>query len=447
MYTATVVVVLLFAFQTHNAGFTPFPFPEDLFRKMVRENGGYFPVKIQALRDGTVAHIHVPVFQVTAEGQYARLVTFLETVLCHVWYPSTVATLSRKCREIIAGGFAKSVDPSNQWLLDSRLHDFGFRGCTCLEQAIIGGSAHLLSFDGSDTMPALYYAQYKLNGGKPVGSSIPASEHSVMTAYSHERQAFAHMIGTYGSGLFSVVMDSYNYQRALDEIVPSLKAEFLAAKNRSGHGFMVFRPDSGEPVEAVLMGLRAADKTFGSKVNAAGFKVPNDVGVIQGDGISVVELDRILNSVLAAGFSAQSVAFGMGSGLLQKLNRDTMSFAVKLSHIVFASGMVRDVMKKPQTDGGKISLPGILRVCRDDKGIPTVYPAEDPAVAAREDLLEVVWDHGPVKGHKWDDFDTMRARVRKDWDALPPVHDPRSASLQAKIKALVEEHNKHEMHL
>lgn len=29
----------------------------------------------------------------------------------------------------------------------------------------------------------------------------------------------------------------------------------------------------------------------------------------------------------------QTVAFGMGSGLLHKLNRDTMSFATKLNHI------------------------------------------------------------------------------------------------------------------
>lgn len=88
---------------------------------------------------------------------------------------------------------------------------------------MIGGSAHLLSFDGSDTMPASYYVQYALNGGRPVGTSIPASEHSVMTSFAHERDAFAHMIETYGAGVFSCVMDSYDYENALDHIVPSLK--------------------------------------------------------------------------------------------------------------------------------------------------------------------------------------------------------------------------------
>lgn len=88
-------------------------------------------------------------------------------------------------------------------------------------------------------MPACYYVQNHLNNGKSVGVSVPASEHSVMTSFAHEKAAFSHMIEKYGSGIFSVVMDSYDYKRALDEIVPSLKDEFIAAKNKSGRGFMV----------------------------------------------------------------------------------------------------------------------------------------------------------------------------------------------------------------
>jgi len=141
-------------YKTHNAGFTEFPFPKDLFMKFVKENNGYFPVKIESLREGTVANVRVPCFQITAEGEYARLVTFLETLLTQIWYPSTVATLSRRSYEIIQKAFEKSVDEENMFLLDSRLHDFGFRGCTSIEQSVIGGCAHLLNFTGSDTMSA-----------------------------------------------------------------------------------------------------------------------------------------------------------------------------------------------------------------------------------------------------------------------------------------------------
>ena len=415
-------------YATHNAGNTSFPFPEHLFRKFVRENKGYFPVKIEALREGTVAHIHVPVYQITARGEYSRLVTYLETVLTHIWYPSTVATLSRKCRDILAQAFEKSVERDQHGLLDSRLHDFGFRGCTCLEQAILGGSAHLLSFDGSDTMPASYYVQHHLNGGRPIGTSIPASEHSVMTSFSHEKAAFANMVKLYGSGVFSVVMDSYDYERALNVLAPAFKPEL----ERRG-GFMVYRPDSGDPIEAVLQALRAAEAAFGATKNSLGYRVVRGVSVLQGDGIALTELQRILAAVLDAGFSAQSVAFGMGSGLLQKVNRDTMSFATKLSFIRYADGSERDVMKKPKTDSEKISLPGILKVTRNGQGIPTIYPAES-AAGTGPNLLETVWDNGPVPGLVWDQYDQVRARTRAEWDKLPAKHDPRSPELMDKIK-------------
>lgn len=51
-------------------------------------------------------------------------------------YPSAVATLSRRCRDRIEEAFDKSVEGGRDSpLLGSRLHDFGFRGCTGVEQS------------------------------------------------------------------------------------------------------------------------------------------------------------------------------------------------------------------------------------------------------------------------------------------------------------------------
>ncbi len=74
-------------YSTHNAGHTPFPFPKHLFLKFVEENNGYFPVKLQALPEGTCAHIHVPVYQITAEKEYTLLLTYFETLLTQVRPP------------------------------------------------------------------------------------------------------------------------------------------------------------------------------------------------------------------------------------------------------------------------------------------------------------------------------------------------------------------------
>jgi len=425
-------------YSTHNVGFSPYPFPKDLFMKFVRENNGYFPIKLEALPEGTVAHIHTPVYQITANGEYSRLCTFLETLLTHVWYPCSVATLSRKVKELIEISFKTSVDDDAMFLLDSRLHDFGFRGATCLEQSIIGGAAHLLNFTGSDTMSACYQAQFGWNDGKPVASSIPATEHSVMTAWPTEQGAIENMIDVFGDGIFATVMDSYDYEHALNKVVPA-----VAARKQAKKGLWVLRPDSGDPVDAVLQGLRAAEKTFGATMNKKGFKVLNGVAVIQGDGINKDTLRKILDAVLEAGYSAQNVAFGMGGGLLQKVNRDTMGFATKLSYIEYATGTQRDVMKLPKTDSGKVSLPGILRVKRDDSkgvGLEVVVPGNPDDSYDASDLLRVVYDHRPLPNLKWDSFDTIRARVEREWHALPKIYDPVGPQLKEKIKTWIASH-------
>jgi len=419
-------------YSTHNAGATPYPFPKDLFLKFIDEHDGYFPVVIEALPEGTVAYVRTPVFIITAEGEYSRLCTFLETVLDMVWYPSCVATLSRFVRDVIEEAFVQSVDEELFWLADSRLHDFGFRGCTCVEQSVLGGAAHLLNFGGSDTMSACYHVQYHLNGGRPVGSSIPATEHSVMTAWPSEEAAMLNEIDKYGHSLYACVMDSYDYDYALNTVLPK-----VADKVKEKGGVIVLRPDSGDPMSQVLKGLKAAEATFGASVNKKGYKLLNNSAVIQGDGVNYNSVKEILEGVMKEGYAATNVAFGMGGGLLQKMNRDTMSFATKLSHIVYEDGTERDVMKTPKSSSAKISLPGRLFVGRVN-GVPTVFPQEDPACKSVEPVMRVVYNKGPVAG-AFEDFDDVRARVKAQWAALPKKGPCFSATFQAKIDRILAE--------
>jgi len=408
-------------YATFNAGNTNHPFPRDLFLKFVRENQGWFPVRVQGLRDGTVCYVHTPQLVFTTTGEYARLVTWLETVgLQTIWYMSTVATLSRLVVQSIQDAFDASVDDSARWKLRSRFHDFGFRGCTSTEQAIMGGAAHLLNSDGTDTCAAAWYAQYWCNGGKPVGSSIPATEHSVMTSHERELDGVRFIVGKFAHGVFATVADSYDYTRFLNEILPQ-----IAQDVKSAGGFHVVRPDSGDPTACVLEGLRALENAYGTTTNAKGYRVINGAGIIQGDGIDRHNVRTILKAVMDAGYSAENVAFGMGAGLLQKVNRDTLGYAMKLSYVEQLDGRERHIMKLPKTDMRKASLPGLFHVQRDwfDKEtgvhVPRVYPAETTAAHAGPNLLETVWDCGPV-GYEFDSFDEVRNRVDTEWNGLPP---------------------------
>jgi len=408
--------------------------------KFVRENNGWFPVKLEALPEGTCANIHVPVYQITAEGVYSPLCTFMETILTQLWYPTTVATLSRRSRDLFEDAFQKSVPDDLHWLIESRLHDFGFRGCTCVEQSVIGGSAHLLNFSGTDTMSAAYYVQFHLNEGKHIGESIPATEHSVMTSWPNEADAILNMIDKYGGEkkIFACVMDSYDYVNALEKILPVIKT-----KKQEKGGIMVLRPDSGDPTDSVMLALRSADKLVGSTLvekNNSKWKMINGFNVIQGDGINYSNIKKIIDTYLAEGFSATNVAFGMGGGLLQKINRDTMSFATKLSYIKYADKPARNVMKKPKEDSGKCSLPGILKVLRVN-GVPTVFPAKEDENDPNN-LLKVVWNCGPVKGHVWEKFDTLRERIKQEWPKVPKTYDPVSQELKQEIKTWIENFEK-----
>jgi len=312
-------------FSTHNSQSTQYPFPRDLFESFVDENDGYFPVTIHALPEGTVAYTRTPVFMISAEDKYARLCTYLETILTMVWYPSCNSTISKYTKDLITEGFEKSVDQEMHVLLDSRLHDFGFRGCTSVEQAIIGGSAHLLSFGGSDNMAACYPAQYNLNNTVPVATSIPATEHSVKTAWSDERKAIEQQIENFSDKIFLGVMDSYDYDNALDTILSSV-ADSVSTRG----GFLVIRSDSGDPVEQVVKGLKAAEKCFPTSVNSRGYKVIQGAVVLQGDGINYENIREIQETVMESGFSAACVAYGMGGSLLQKVNPRHNVFCYKI---------------------------------------------------------------------------------------------------------------------
>jgi hypothetical protein len=84
-------------------------------------------------------------------------------------------------------------------------------------------------------------------------------------------------------------------------------------------------------------------------------------------------------------------------------------------------------MKMPKGDIGKRSLPGEFSVIREN-GLPKVYPLES---RLKGDELYVVYDNGKVC--VWDDFTTIRERVRVQWTQSPLTFDPISSQLKSKI--------------
>ena len=117
------------------------PFNDEGWKHIVRNHGGCLPIAIQAIPEGTPITVRNALVQVmNTDPECAWLTSYIETALLRsVWYPTTVATVSYRCKQVIAHYLDKTADSSAG--LVYKLHDFGARGATSEEAAAIGGAA------------------------------------------------------------------------------------------------------------------------------------------------------------------------------------------------------------------------------------------------------------------------------------------------------------------
>lgn len=370
------------------------PFHREGWQTLVSRHGGRLPLLIEALPEGMVVPAGTPLVQVrNTDPDFFWLPTFVETALLRaVWYPSTVATLSHNVRKIIAASLDRTCDDPAE-VLPFRLHDFGARGTTSAEQAGIGGVAHLVSFLGTDTVAALVYAR-RYYHERMAGFSIPAAEHSTMTSWGEEREteAYRNMLTQFArpGKLVAVVSDSYDLYRA----VKTIWGEELKAEVEATGGTLVVRPDSGDATRVPVDTVTMLGEIFGFTVNRKGFRVLNPaVRVIQGDGVTPETIRILLGRLEDQGWSAENLAFGMGAGLLQKVNRDTLRFAMKANARQDKDGDWHGINKNPKTDPGKASKRYRQAVVMENGG-PVAVPLKD--LGARENLLRPVWENGEL---------------------------------------------------
>jgi len=364
------------------------PFNREGWEYILQEYNGYIPVRIKAVKEGTVVPLKNTLMTIESTDPKVFWVgSYLETMLVRVWYPITVATISWHVKQVIMRSLDKtSDDPSEIYF---KLHDFGARGVSSLESSEIGGAAHLVNFKGSDTIMGVRCANKYYN--EPMSAfSIPASEHDTMTAWTRDNElgAYDNMLETYHSnGIFAMVLDSYNIWNAIDNIIGGpLKQKIIDTE-----AVVVIRPDSGDPVEVVLKCLQKLEAIFGSTANSKGYRIlNNNVRVIQGDGCTPQMVENILMVINNNGYSTTNVAFGMGGGLLQKLNRDTFKFALK-GAMVTIDGEDVEIWKSPIDDKVKVSKKGYQSLILENGEYKTVNVKDHP-----DDLLEVVYENGKI---------------------------------------------------
>jgi nicotinamide phosphoribosyltransferase len=367
-------------------------FNEGGFRHIANDLGGMLPLEIKTVPEGTAVPVKNVLMTVENTDPLAYwLPNFYEGLLELVWYPITVATLSREVRKEIEGWAVKAGEHASI----VHLNDFGFRGASSVETAGIGDMAHLVNFAGSDTLVGKRFANkyYSAKMSRdPVLLSVYAAEHSTITSYGedNELQAYRSVLSRApDKAIVSIVIDSYDAIRAVDQYFgKDLKPMVLAREGKT-----VLRPDSGDPKWMSIQVLESLWKNYGGTINDKGYRVLDPhVGVIYGDYISLDMIKEIMYEVVGKHrFAPSNIVFGMGGALLQKVNRDTQSFAFKCSAIDI-DGVWYDVYKRPVSDARKASKRGRLALTCEDGTYTTVRERCVPGYS----VLQTVFHNGHI---------------------------------------------------
>ena len=346
---------------------------------------GYLPIEIRAVKEGDRVDIRVPCMTIhNTLPEFFWLTNYLETILsCTIWPMITSATKAFQYKKILSLYAGKTG--GDKEFVKFQAHDFSFRGMFGLEAAMMSGAAHLTSFVGTDTVPAIDFLEeyYGADCTKElVGCSVPATEHSVMSLgdENNEISTFKNLIKNfYPNGIVSIVSDTWDFWKVIAEYLPTLKNEIMARD-----GKVVIRPDSGDPADIICgdRNLRSTVKmctpeakgaieclwdTFGGIVNDKGYKeLDPHIGLIYGDSITTERCEDICKRLEAKGFASTNVVFGVGSFTYQYTTRDQYGFAVKATYAE-VDGVSKNIFKKPKTDDGtKNSAKGLTSVWKDD---------------------------------------------------------------------------------
>lgn len=371
---------------------------------------GYLPLRIKAVPEGTLVPIRTPMLTIeNTIPEFFWVTNYIETLMsCSLWQMITSATLAKKFRDIFIRWAIKTGGPRD--FVPFQGHDFSMRGMGSLETAKYSAAGHLLSFVGTDSIPGILFLEEYYGADidtELVGTSIPATEHSVMSAYGQDELSSYRRIITevYPKGFVSIVSDTWNLWSVLNDVIATLKPEILARDGR-----VVVRPDSGDPVKIICGDKSSQDENvrkgvieilwdiFGGTVNDKGYKeLDSHIGCIYGDAITVERAEAICQGLADKGFASTNMVFGIGSFTYQYNTRDTFSFALKSTYARIG-GEEKFLFKDPITDTGiKKSQTGMVRVFQNGWGVgyrDGLTEVERDAVT--DDLLEDVFVNGKL---------------------------------------------------
>lgn len=269
---------------------------------------GYLPLKIKAIKEGRRVNFGIPVMTIcNTVPEFYWLTNYLETVISNLtWKVATNATIANEYRNIVE--HYGDLTGTDAFTRSIQCHDFSMRGMSGPEDAARAGFGHLISFIGTDTLPAMDYAEDYYDADGLIAISVPASEHAVATSnILGIEQGLVRGLGSvpnkvrqdsefiflndlitrkFPTGIVSYVADSFDFWAVLTEILPQLKDTIMAREaSHVAPGKLVIRPDSGDPVK-VVCGMDVIDVDSGKWADyTAGYDKASIINMLSEEGV------------------------------------------------------------------------------------------------------------------------------------------------------------------
>lgn len=389
---------------------------------------GYLPLHIKAVDEGTLIPLRVPMLTIeNTLPEFFWVTNYVESYAsCELWQATTSATLAHEFRKLLDGYALLTVGSTE--FVQFQGHDFAMRGMSSLDSAITSGMGHLLSFVGTDTIPAINATEYYYGANieqELIGTSIPASEHSIQCTYEDDYEYLRTLIeDVHPNGFVSIVSDGYDFWDVIGRVLPALKTRIMARSGGPVGDRVVIRPDSGDPVLIVCGDPKAEPGSleykgtvealwdiFGGTVSEQGYKVLDPhIGVIYGDAISIGRCREICERLVNKGFASTNCVYGIGSYTYQYNTRDTFGFALK-STLAVINGVEKPIWKDPKTDDGtKKSMKGKVMVFNVGNG-GKIWAKDGYNMDAESswDLLQTIYLDGKLTREQT--FSQIRAKL------------------------------------
>lgn len=411
--------------ERKNAAWSGFPqyFNKKMWKHIKDKYNGVLPIRIKAIPEGMRVPISTPLFTIEALDPISvPLVNHIETELSHIWYPITIASNSFEIKKDLYKLLTENGTPE---AIEYMCHDFGYRGCTCPQQAERGGMAHMLNFRGSDTCRAdraidFYYGTKE----KSILQSVFATEHSTAQVFGSGSGEYDYvnwlLDNAPDTAIISAVIDTHDAMNFIENVITreDIKSKILA---RSGK--FVARHDSGQKEELTNRSLVSMANNFGYSWNKKHYQILNPkTGLLWGDDMERKTIKGLHTSINVNKWSSDNLLTGSGGGLLQKdKNRDTLKFAIKASFGT-VDGKDINLIKNPATQPNKKSKTGKLKVNEANGKFITISSAEETPQMFNGyiDTMETVFEMGQlIKEHTFDEIrkrtqDAFFASIKED---------------------------------